>query len=110
MASTELKRKQGDSLALSVRLRDARGYVDLSGATVKFRLRAMDGGALVADAAASLGDQSGTPGAVSYAGGTGLMATPGTYYAEWHVTWPDATEDTFPSDSYDHIVVLPKLG
>jgi hypothetical protein len=80
---------------------------NLTGATVRFLMRAprgkapkVNGVALVEDAAA---------GVVSYTWQAQDLDAPGTYYAEWEVTYATGAKQTFPSDRYLRVVVLDDL-
>lgn len=79
---------------------------NLTGATVRFLMRA-PGGSLKVNGTATLEDAAG--GVVSYTWAAADLDTPGTYDAEWEVTYAGGAKQTFPSDRYLRIVVLDDL-
>lgn len=94
--------KQGDTAPPYAAVLEVDGVpVDLTGATVKFLMERNR--ANVVDAAATIGAGDGE---VSYAWQEGDTDVPGTYLAEWEVTFSDDTIRTFPSNGYSKIKVL----
>lgn len=82
--------------------------VNLTTATgVKFIMRATGGGTVKVNAAAVI--VTPTAGVVRYDWIAADTATPGSYQAEWQVTWPDAKPQTFPTASYHTVDVLADL-
>src|SRR5688572_10606776 len=102
--------KQGDRREPIERvLRGSDGNpVDLTGATVRFIMRAI-GGAMKVDQAASI---VGTPtaGRARYSWGATDTDTVGTFEAEFEVTFGDGTKQTFPNRSYIPVAVVEDLG
>jgi hypothetical protein len=97
--------KQNDtSPSIQATLKDASGSaVDLSGATVKFHVKSVDG-TLKVNQTATLVDEDN--GVVKYDWQAGDTDTVGTYYAEFQVSYADLTTETFPNN--DNIVILIK--
>ncbi len=91
---------QGDTLPiLTSSLVDGAGEaIDLTTATVQFRMRATDGGALVIDSPASIVGVA-TLGNVSYSWQSGDTDTPGYYFAEWRVTYGGGGILTVPNET-----------
>ncbi len=84
--------------------------VDLTGpATVKFRMKPVEGGALTVDANASI---VGTPanGLVQYSWQTADTDTAGLFVAEWRVTFPGGQVETFPNDEVLYVLVSEGLS
>lgn len=77
---------------------------NLTGATVQFILKRS---ATVFSAAATI--VSATAGTVRYSPGGGFPTTVGTYKQEWEVTFGDSTILTFPSSSYNEVVIIADL-
>lgn len=97
--------KQNDtSPSIQATLKNASGSaVDLSGATVKFHVKSVDG-TLKINQTATLVDEDN--GVVKYDWQAGDTDTVGTYYAEFQVSYADLTTETFPNN--DNIVILIK--
>jgi hypothetical protein len=98
-------KKDNTAIAIAVVLSDANGPVSLTGATVRFRMRAWDGisspalGTAKVDAAATPdGDQSANKGKVTYTWQAADVDTPGLYACEWEVTFSGGAKATFPRD------------
>ena len=88
--------------AISATLKDASGAaVNLTGATVRFKLRSRGASAAKVDAAATITNAAG--GQVRYAWAAGDLDTAGLFDAEFEVTFGDGTTETFPNDR--HLVV-----
>jgi hypothetical protein len=102
--------KQNDfGTTVSRVLTDADGNpVDLSSATVKFRMQPITGGAVKVDADATV--LAGTGGTVTYTWGTANLDTPGVFLAEWQATYVGGTILTFPNGGYDRVLVTPDIG
>lgn len=81
--------------------------VDLSGATVRFHM--MDAsGAVVVNAPAVILQVAGnvsTYGIVEYRWASGDTANSGEFAAEWEVTFPDGTNQTFPTLVQDTVII-----
>lgn len=92
---------------------------DLTGCTVSFIMRAArlgdDGVSLLPDSAVPVKVNSpatvldATAATVRYAWAAGDTATPGTYLVEWEVHDPDGLTQTFPTDSYNLLIVYADL-
>lgn len=98
--------KQSDTLpVLSATLKDAAGAaIDLTGATVTFRMRRRGRtGPLKIDAAATV--VSALAGTVQYAWASGDTDTPGSYDAEFRLTLP-AGQETVPNGNNLDIEVV----
>lgn len=89
--------KRGDT-SPAIRFALEPASVILTGATVRFQMRARNG-ALIMDAAASIVTPTGTP-TVQYAWQAGDTATAGLYEAEFRVTYADAKVETFPNAGF----------
>lgn len=82
--------------------------VDLTAATgVKFVMAAKGGGPPKVNAAAVIVSPS--QGIVRYDWTSADTDTPGSYQAEWQVTWGTGKSQTFPTTSYHSIDVLADL-
>jgi uncharacterized protein YfaS (alpha-2-macroglobulin family) len=68
--------------------------IDLTGANVRFHMKAI-GGAIKVDAAMTIVDQNN--GTVRYDWNTGDTDTVGTYEVEFEVTYSDGAIETFPN-------------
>jgi hypothetical protein len=89
--------KRGDtSPAIRYALEPA--TVVLTGATVRFQMRARNGAVLM-DVAALVVTATGTP-TVEYSWQAGDTATPGLYEAEFRVTYADGKIETFPNEGF----------
>lgn len=93
--------------SLSATLQDAAGVaVDITGATVAFRMKPMTGGgAIISHAAVVVSAVAGT---VRYDWQTGDTATPGYYQAEFRTTFANGSIQSFPSEGF--ILVLVQVG
>lgn len=88
---------QGDTLpALTASLTDANGAINLTGATVQLRIRAIDGTTVLTKSATI--DSPATAGKVRYAWVAGDTDAPGTFFAEWRVIYT-AGVLTVPNES-----------
>lgn len=89
--------KRGDTAPpILVVLTDARDTpVDLTGATVRFKMRLASGGTLKVDAEATVLDAA--RGAVRYAWASADTDTAGDYVAEFQATFGDGTVESFPN-------------
>ena len=111
MATPDFTIKRGDRLPpLTVTLRDAAGAaVPLTGATVRFHMREIGAQEVKVNRPAQV-VQPPANGQVSYAWAAGDTDTPGTYYAEFQVTWSDGTVQTFPNVDYLTVQVVADLA
>ena len=102
--------KQNDTVpSLRADLRDGdNAAIDLTGASVKFIMRAIGGNTAVINASASIVSEAG--GTVQYNWQVGDTATIGSYQAEFEVTYSGGTVETFPNDGYIRIEILDDLG
>ncbi len=98
--------KQGDTVPkIQTILKDGAGViVDLTGATVKFKMRSKFDATVKIDSAA-LVVSPGTDGLVEYQWVTADTNTPGWYDAEWEVVFPGGKIETFPNKGYDTIKI-----
>lgn len=109
MPSADFTIKQGDSKP-SVRftLNDDGVALDLTGTTVRFKMRRSDDDALLLDAVATLEDAPN--GIVRYDWDPADLATArGTYQAEWEITYADDTVLTCPNTGFLLVFVQPDL-
>lgn len=102
--------KQNDTApAIQATLKDADGnVVDLTGATVRFHMRASDDTTKV-DAAASITSPP-TGGIVSYGWVAADTDTEGRYRAEFEVTYSDGTIETFPNSEYIIVLIMDDIA
>lgn len=78
--------------------------VDLTNATsVTFKMRQHGSNVLKVDAAAVVTDA--VNGEVEYRWVSGDTDSSGDYYAEWQVLWNDGDLETFPTLTYDIVVI-----
>jgi hypothetical protein len=79
-------------------LRDARGPINLTGATVTFTMTRVGGGtSKVAAAACTV--VSATSGTVRYDWAAADTNAPGDYYGRFKITWPSANTQEVPDDA-----------
>lgn len=106
MATVDFVIKKGDVRpVLSSTLTYADGTtVNLTGASVRFVMRAQTAIAPTTNAAATIVTPT-APAVVSYAFTLADSAVTGRFMGEWHVTFADTSLMTFPSDGYLEIVV-----
>lgn len=78
--------------------------VDVQDSTVRFHMRVLGQTATVIDAAATLINATG--GVVQYNWQAGDTDTIGSYQAEFEVTYPDGTIETFPNNGYIRIEII----
>ena len=71
---------------------DATIPIDLTGCTVKFMMRPVDGKRYTVNSAAVIVDPP--AGTVKYSWATNDLSVPGEYLVEWEVTYPDAKIQT----------------
>lgn len=84
------------------------GAANLTGATVRFHMRAQ--GAQTAIVAAPAIIVSGTSGQVRYDWQPADTATAGRFEAEWQVTYADGTIETFPNNGVEQIRITPDIA
>lgn len=101
--------KQNDtSPSLQATLKDASGTaISLTGATVRFHLKSLDGVVKV-DAAMTVTDADN--GVIQYDWDAGDTDTAGSYYAEFEVTYNDGSIETFPNNQNLAIQIRPELN
>lgn len=76
---------------------------DVTGATVRFRMRKASTGVFVLNQPAVIDDPAN--GIVHYVWQAGNTDVPGAYQAEFHVTYASGAIQRFPQDSYLEIVI-----
>jgi hypothetical protein len=82
--------------------------LDLTDATsVTFIMRNKSGGTAKVNAAATVVDAAG--GTVRYDWAEGDTDTPGSYQAEWQITWGDGLQQTAPTLTYHSVDILADL-
>ena len=102
-------KKNDTSPKMLATLQDASGVaVNLTGASVRFHLRTLDGLSTVVDAAATI--VTAASGIVRYTWGAPDTATAGSYQAEFEVTYADASVETFPNDGYISVEILDDIA
>ena len=101
--------KQNDtSPSILATLADANNVpVPLTGVTVRIHIRDVAGSLLVDRQIEIINPLEGI---VRFNWQTGDTATPGTYYAEFEVTYTDDTIETFPNNGKSVIVIKPELN
>ena len=98
--------KQNDtSPAMLATLQDADGNaVNVTGATVRFHMRAVGSTTVVVDEAATI--VTAADGIVRYNWQAADTDTIGSYQAEFEVTYADASVETFPNDGYIRVEII----
>lgn len=81
--------------------------VNLTGATVRFRMKAYGDDPPKINAPAIISNA--VNGVVRYEWAGTDTDTVGGYIAEWQITWPGAKTQTFPSDGYLSIEIMPDI-
>jgi len=101
--------KQNDtSPSLQVTLKDSSlVVVNLTGATVRFHMKSVDG-TLKVDASMTVTSALG--GVCQYNWQAGDTDTVGTYYVEFEVTYADASVETFPNNGSKAVKVVRELN
>lgn len=94
--------------ALTVTLMDGVVPANLTGATVRMRMRDSRGGDLVIDALATISGDP-TTGSVSYQWEPTDTDTVGSFIVEWEVTYANGTSQTFPTEGYTTVEVEESL-
>lgn len=104
MKNATLTQKKGSTLpALKMQLLDSDGCpVNLTGATVKFRMGVNPGSPKV-DANATIVDA--TTGIVSYSWAAGDVDTVGTYNGEWVATYAGSNVQIVPSSGFVRVII-----
>lgn len=98
--------KQNDtSPAMLATLQDADGNaVNVTGATVRFHMRAVGSTTVVVDEAATI--VTAADGIVRYDWQAADTDTIGSYQAEFEVTYADSSVETFPNDGYIRVEII----
>ena len=117
MPAPDFNIKTGDTASsVYATLEDANTTpVDIQNATVLFKMAAITGGTLVTAGTAEIaqvgaGTVDGSVGAVVFNwGAAGVPSTPGSYIAEWEVTFAGGSIQTFPNTGYMNIEVAGDL-
>lgn len=101
--------KQNDtSPSLQATLKDAsQTVVNLTGATVMFHMKSVDGTVKV-DEEMTITNAEG--GVVQYDWQAGDTDTVGTYYVEFEVTYSDLSVETFPNNGNKVVTVVKELN
>jgi hypothetical protein len=98
------------SSAIARTLEDENGVaIDLTGATVKFLLRPINGTTNKINAAATIVGAA-TLGNVSYAWTGTDTSTAGLFVGQWQVTYSNGKVQTFPNGAFDLVLISPDLG
>jgi hypothetical protein len=106
---TDFTIKSGNTApALVATLYDGSAPLSLVGANVRMRMRARNGGLLVVDSPATIVGNA-EEGVVSYAWQTGDTDGVGDFEVEWQVTFAGGAIQTFPTQGYTEVTVLPSL-
>ena len=100
--------KTGDTTPITSYLKDADGYVSLSGASVVFIMTEPDGTVKISRGACTILDED--TGYVKYPFVVGDVDTAGSYRGEFEVTFADTVITSFPNDEYIPIKILDDLG
>jgi len=88
-------------------LRDSAGdAIDLTGATVRFKMSTIRGVSKV-DAVASIEDAAN--GLVQYDWQAADTDTAGLFYCEWEATYADSNVETFPNEGFNTVKIDPDL-
>lgn len=101
--------KQNDtSPSLQATLKDASlNPIDLTGATVMFHMKSVDG-TIKVDRQMTVTNAAG--GVVQYDWQSGDTDTVGTYYVEFEVTYADSSVETFPNNGNRAVSVVRELN
>lgn len=103
MATYTINVKKGDRLpAVAATLRANGAAINLTGSTVKFLMRSVNGGLVKVNAACVVVNAS--AGQVRYDWALADTDTPGKYHAEFQITDGSGLRETCPNDG--HLVVL----
>ena len=81
--------------------------INLTGASVRFHMRTL-GGSTVVDAAATI--ITAASGLVRYDWVAADTDTVGSYQAEFEVTYPDTTVETFPNSGYIRVEITDDIA
>lgn len=102
--------KQGDtSPSLRVKLKNPdQSAANLTGASVRFHMRAVDASVASVDHDATIVDVTG--GEVQYDWQAGNTSAAGSFYGEFEVTFSDGTVGTYPNDGYLDISITEELA
>ena len=97
--------KQNDTVpSLRAALQNGSGdAVDITGATCQFHMRVLGQTAVTVDASAQIIDEE--TGIVQYNWIAADTDTVGSYQAEFEVTYPDGTVETFPNNGYIRVEI-----
>lgn len=109
MSDTFTIRQHDHGEAMTSTLLDADGAaVDLTGASVALCVAPAAGGArIVDDAAAEVTDAA--AGKVSYTWKAADTEAPGTFFAQWKVTFADESVQSFPNDGFMAVRITPDI-
>jgi hypothetical protein len=102
-------KKNDTSPSMLATLQDANGAaINVTGASVRFHLRAIGSQVVKVDEAATIV----TPleGIVRYDWSASDTDTVGSYQAEFEVTYADASIETFPNDGYIRVEIISDIA
>jgi hypothetical protein len=99
--------KQGDT-SPAIRFALEPATINLTGASVRFRMRARNG-VTVVDAVAGVVEPTGTP-TVAYEWQAADTVTAGLYEAEFEVTYADGKIETFPNTGFIKVRMEPEIA
>ena len=102
--------KQNDTVpSIRATLQNGNGDpIDLINATVRFHMRAIGASNTTVDADATI--LNAASGIVQYNWTADDTDTIGSYQAEFEVTYPDATVETFPNNGYIRVEIIDDIG
>lgn len=113
MPDAEFYIRQNDTASpITATLTDEAGAaIELTGATIKFQMAPIQGGAVkVSATATNLDTGPANRGQVSYQWTTGQTDTAGLYLGEWQVTFAGGAKQTFPNDGYTLVRVTGEVA
>ena len=88
-------------------LEDEDGLVPLTGASIRFLMKQVNGSKVVDGLVTSVNIEESV---VGYEWTDGDTDVPGVYRYEWEVTFGNGRRETFPSDGWEDLVIKDDLG